>query len=304
MLKTLPGLLILTLALLPCLAAGQAIQTQAASSHSGPGTRTLSLAAPSAATSLEALALCSAAEGGTETKKVVVIGFVGGFARGDDQKHPEVQFAEFLRDRYGSDIFSKVFANHQGREALRTVVKLLGSGAGGTSSSVRKHCPRIILYGHSWGAAETVIFARELGKLGIPVFLTIQVDSIAKPGHEDLRIPSNVTNAINLYQSRGPLQGQTEISAAEPAHTTIIGNLHMTYEGHLINCENYPWFARTFNRPHHEIENDPRVWDLLASLIRASFQTSGLTTAEFRPATQSMLRVPQTDASPAFQLKF
>jgi hypothetical protein len=27
------------------------------------------------------------------------------------------------------------------------------------------------------------------------------------------------------------------------------------------------WFARIFNKPHHEIENDPRVWDHAAMLI-------------------------------------
>jgi hypothetical protein len=41
----------------------------------------------------------------------------------------------------------------------------------------------------------------------------------------------------------------------------------MKYRNHPINCDNYPWIARTFNKPHHEIENDPRVWDQLASLI-------------------------------------
>ena len=35
---------------------------------------------------------------------------------------------------------------------------------------------------HSWGVSETVAFARELGQRGIPVLVTIQVDSIAKPG--------------------------------------------------------------------------------------------------------------------------
>ena len=41
----------------------------------------------------------------------------------------------------------------------------------------------------------------------------------------------------------------------------------MTYSYHQINCGNYPWLARTFNRPHHEIENDPRVWGQAAALI-------------------------------------
>jgi hypothetical protein len=33
-------------------------------------------------------------------RKVIIIGFVGGFVSHDDAKHPEVQFAAYLRDRY------------------------------------------------------------------------------------------------------------------------------------------------------------------------------------------------------------
>ena len=35
----------------------------------------------------------------------------------------------------------------------------------------------------------------------------------------------------------------------------------MTSPGRRINCDNYPWIARHLNKPHHEIENDPLVWE-------------------------------------------
>ena len=212
------------------------------------------------------------------TRRVIVIGFVGGYARADDQGHPEVQFAEYLRDRYRPGVHAEVFANHDGNKALHEVLRLLDGNGNGNPSAAEKEHARIILYGHSWGAAETVVFARELAKQGIPVLLTIQLDSIAKPGRDDSRIPSNVANAINLYQSRGPLHGRTEIVANDPAQTTIIENLQMTYEGRRINCDNYPWYARMLNKPHHEIENDPRVWDLAASLIDSEVEGRTLTT--------------------------
>lgn len=253
-----------------CFAAGQTTEAHAEESH--PVSPTQALASSRLpAKDPSALAGKSVSDPVAKMQKVIVIGFVGGFARGDDQKHPEVQFAELLRKRYGSEIFAAVYANHEGRKALDAVLHLLGSNEKSAASSTEKDNPRILLFGHSWGAAEVVIFARELGKMGIPVFLTIQVDSIAKPGRDDARIPANVARAINLYQSRGPLHGQTEIFAVEPARTTILGNLHMTYEGRTINCDNYPWFPRTFNRPHHEIENDPRVWDLASSLVDSAF---------------------------------
>jgi hypothetical protein len=218
----------------------------------------------------------AAVERSADIRKVIVIGFVGGFARPDDQGHPEVQFAEYLRDLYRPDVHAEVFGNHDGKKALHEVLRLLDS-KGNPSSTEREHA-KIIIYGHSWGATETVVFARELAKEGIPVQLTIQMDTIGKFGRDDSRIPSNVANAINFYQSRGPLQGLTEIVAANPAQTSIIGNLHMTYEGHRINCANYPWYARTLNKPHHEIENDPRVWDLAATLIDSEVDGRKLTT--------------------------
>jgi hypothetical protein len=220
----------------------------------------------------------AAVERSADIRKVIVIGFVGGFARPDDQGHPEVQFAEYLRDLYRPDVHAEVFGNHDGKKALHEVLRLLDRDGNGNPSSTEREHAKIIIYGHSWGATETVVFARELAKEGIPVQLTIQMDTIGKFGRDDSRIPSNVANAINFYQSRGPLQGLTEIVAANPAQTSIIGNLHTTYEGHRINCANYPWYARTLNKPHHEIENDPRVWDLAATLIDSEVDGRKLTT--------------------------
>ncbi|MGC2182640.1 MAG: hypothetical protein WA637_05130, partial [Terriglobales bacterium] len=43
---------------------------------------------------------------------VMVIGFVGGFVRHDDVRHPEVEFAGLLRERYPSVVHADVFSNH------------------------------------------------------------------------------------------------------------------------------------------------------------------------------------------------
>jgi hypothetical protein len=39
-------------------------------------------------------------QAGSAGGKVIAIRFVGGFVRQDDAKHPEVQFAAYLRHRY------------------------------------------------------------------------------------------------------------------------------------------------------------------------------------------------------------
>ena len=102
---------------------------------------------------------------------------------------------------------------------------------------------------------------------GIPVLLTIQIDSVRKPHQNDSTIPSNVRNAVNFYQNGGPIHGCSVIRAADPERTNILGNYRMTYRHHRINCKNYHWLVRVFNRPHHEIENDPHVWGQAAALI-------------------------------------
>jgi 1L-myo-inositol 1-phosphate cytidylyltransferase len=199
-------------------------------------------------------------------RNVIVIGFVGGFVSRNDTKHPEVQFSAYLRDRYPL-IHAEVFGNHHARKALDELVRLLDTDHDGIISPIEKEQSTIIIYGHSWGATETAAFASELGRMEIPVALTIQIDTIGKPGHRASPISPNVTSAINFYQTRGPLHGAPEIVAFDPARTTVLGNIRMTYEDRPINCDNYSWYSRTLNKPHHEIENDFRVWDQVASLI-------------------------------------
>lgn len=201
-------------------------------------------------------------------QRAIVIGFLGGFVRRDDSSHPEVWFAKYLREHYGSAIDAVVFSNHQADAALHTLLSLLDTDCDGTVTDLEKSNARIILYGHSWGASETAAFARKLGKLGIPVFLTIQIDIVGKPGQNPREVPLNVREAVNFFQTTGGLlRGQPRIVAADPGKTKIIGNFRMSYKNHSIDCGNFPWFARTFNRPHHEIENDPRIWEQVNSLI-------------------------------------
>jgi hypothetical protein len=212
---------------------------------------------------------------GSAGRKVIIIGFVGGFVSQDDAKHPEVQFAAYLRDRYPL-IEAVVFGNHHGRKALHEVARMLDSDGDGVLTPNEKRESTIIIYGHSWGAAETVTFARALGQIGIPVAFTIQIDTIAKPGSRGAIIPANVASAINFYQTRGPLHGLPEIVAADPKQTKILANILMTYDDRPIDCRNYSWYARVFNRPHHEIENDFRVWDKATSLIDSNLSETTL----------------------------
>jgi len=139
----------------------------------------------------------------------------------------------------------------------------------GTLSAEEKRSACIILYGHSWGASAAVTLARELDREGIPVLLTVQVDSVAKRGENDRVIPANVAEAANFYQPNGFVHGQPRIRAADPARTHIIGNFRFDYKTTPINCKQYPWYDRLFMKSHIEIECDPKVWTQVESLIHS-----------------------------------
>lgn len=204
----------------------------------------------------------------------MVIGFVGGFIRHDDTIHREVQLADRLRKDYPSGVQVRVFENRMGDQAHAEILRLLDADHDGSLSAGEKTRARVVLYGHSWGATEAVTMARMLEKDGIPVLMTIQVDSVSKMGVDDRTIPANVGQAINFYQLDGLLHGQREIVAADPARTRILGNLQFDYKNASVDCSGFPWYAKVFMRSHIEIESDPRVWDRVESLIRSELPVS------------------------------
>jgi hypothetical protein len=204
---------------------------------------------------------------------LIVIGFVGGFVHQNDAVHQEVQLATHLQNAYPSRMNVRLFANHHGREAHQAILRLLDADHDGALSAEEKTKARIVLYGHSWGASEAVAVARTLQKDGIPVLLTIQVDSVSKLGEDDRLIPANVAQAVNFYQLNGLLHGKPRIYAADPRRTQILGNFRLDYKTNQINCDGYPWYARLFMKPHIEIESDPTVWNQVESLIRSKVPT-------------------------------
>lgn len=199
----------------------------------------------------------------------IVIGFVGGFVKQNNSAHAEVQLATRLRTAYASSVEVKMFENRQGKQAYREILRLLDSNHDGNLSPREKAEARIVIYGHSWGASETVTLAQLLGKQGIPVLLTALVDSVRKLGENNSTIPANVAEAVNFYQRNGLLHGLAQIHAADASRTRILGNFLINYKADTVDCDGYPWYARMFMKPHIEIEADPNVWRQVEALIRS-----------------------------------
>src|SRR5271163_3721518 len=141
---------------------------------------------------------------------VIIFGFVGGFVRHNDTVHSVVQLAARLRKQYPTGTVVETFENHIGEIPHQKILSLLDTNHDGMLSAEEKRGARIILYGHSWGASEIVDLSRRLEKDGIPVLLTVQVDSVAKLGENDDVIPANVAQAANFYQADGHPHGRAE----------------------------------------------------------------------------------------------
>jgi pimeloyl-ACP methyl ester carboxylesterase len=213
---------------------------------------------------------------------LLVIGFMGGRIHAGNLAHGEARLARDLDQRFPETVHAITFANHREHEALRTLLDLLDTSKDGRLSDAEKNAARIILFGHSWGASEAIHLARELGRRGIPVLLTIQVDSVEKSGENDGFIPPNVREAVNFYQTEGLLHGRQVIHAVDPTRTIILGSYRSSYKTKPVSCPGYSWFARAFMKPHIEIENDYALWNGIEALIVArscAVNRSGLTGA-------------------------
>lgn len=221
--------------------------------------------------------LSYAADGGSATSTspspAIVVGFVGGFVHPDDRRHSEVQLISKLQAGHAG-VRSQIFDNHHQKEAYQAILHWLDTDADGSLSTAERNATRIVLFGHSWGAAAVISLARDLQRQSIPVALTIQVDSVTKIGQNDRIVPANVAKAVNFYQTKGMLHGQTKITAEDPARTQILGVFRFDYDELPVECGNYPWADRHFFKGHTAIECDPHVWSQVESLIEGSLSSN------------------------------
>jgi len=199
---------------------------------------------------------------------VIVICILGGIVKRNDPVRSEVKLAEHLRETYPDGVFVETFENRHSKQALQAILNHLHATESGTLPESEQRGARIILYGHSLGGSAVVQLARELEKHGIPVLLTIQVDSVERLGQQDGVIPPNVARAINFYQPNGLIRGRARIRAQDPSRTQIIGNYRLEYKAHPVACPEYPWYERVVAPTHTEIACDANVWLHVEALIR------------------------------------
>ncbi|HEY6446908.1 MAG TPA: hypothetical protein VIY53_10640 [Acidobacteriaceae bacterium] len=203
---------------------------------------------------------------------VIVMGFLGGFVSNDDKRHPEVGIIQRLAEGEGPKFHAVALENRRRTKALQEILHWLDTDGDGRLSNEEKQDARIILFGHSWGGSAVNKLARELGRRGIPVVLTIQVDSINKGWGDDCFVPANVGRAENFYQTRGLVHGCRVLRAADPGRTQIIGNLEFEYTAQPAGCRSFSWFNRHVFKTHNAMECDPRVWARVEKEIQSQWR--------------------------------
>lgn len=197
----------------------------------------------------------------------IVIGFTGGFVRHDNRHQGPVKLAARLRQSVPKSTYVEVFENRRRKRALRTIVRLLDTDHDGSLSADEKARAHVILFGHSWGASAAVLLARELDREHIPVLLTVQVDSVAKPWQHDGVIPNNVAAAANFYQPHGLIHGRSQIQAEDNSKTRILGNYRFDYHQNPVRCEGISWFDRAFMSDHMQSQCDPLLWNDVETIV-------------------------------------
>ena len=195
----------------------------------------------------------------------LVLGFMGGR---DSWRNTEVgvgRTARWLRQKAISGVHVETVENLKRDLALRLVRACLDSNGDGRLQPKERLGARIILYGQSFGGAAVVKFARQLDRLGIPVLLTVQVDSV---GRGDGLIPPNVRAAANLYQDNVRLiRGEAPIRAADSGRTRILGNFRFDYSNLDIDLSHLRWYKKIGRRAHAKMDRDPAVWRKVEELI-------------------------------------
>jgi len=197
--------------------------------------------------------------------QILVLGFMGGREPWNNDERNVRKLALRLRSMNDPGICIETVENKKRSLAIELIRNAFDRNRDGKLDERERSSIRLILYGQSFGGAAVVKLARQLKKMDVPVFLTVQVDSI---GRGDRVIPPNVAHAANLFQGNGwIIRGEPEIRAEDPARTTIIGNFKYDYSHKQIDVSKVPLMKKAFRVAHTRMEYDPDVWAKVEELI-------------------------------------
>lgn len=197
---------------------------------------------------------------------VLVIGFLGGWEKWDDPHRGVRKFALRLQAKDLPGVHVETVENHRRELAVELVKKAFDRNGDGVLDENEGRSARVILFGQSFGGAAVNKCSRELEALGVPVLLSVQVDSV---GHGDGLVPANVRRAVNFYQKNDPffIRGEDAFRAADPQKTEILGNFRWNYSRKKVDLSDGHWYQKILRNAHVKMEQDPELWDAVEPYI-------------------------------------
>jgi hypothetical protein len=199
--------------------------------------------------------------------QTLILGFLGGRENWDDSSRGVRQLAMKIESMNLPDVHIETLENRKRDLAMELIQSSFDSNQDGYLDERERSTARLIMYGHSLGGAAVVKLSHNLRDLGIPVLLTVQIDSVGFT-YDDHVIPSNVRRAANLYQLDGwLLVGEDEIVPEDPERTKIIANLKFVYKNKEVDMSGVPWERRLLSVPHSKMDADPEVWSTVEQII-------------------------------------
>jgi len=199
--------------------------------------------------------------------QTLILGFLGGFERWDDESRGVRKLATKIDAMNIPNVHIETLENRNRDLAIKFIQNTYDRDQNGFLDDWERNSARLILYGHSLGGAAVVEISRELKKMGVPILLTVQIDSVDLV-YDDHIIPSNVKRAANLFQSDGwILQGEDKIKPENPDKTKVLANIRFVYQGKNVDMSSLSWERKLFSIPHAKMDADPEVWATVEQMI-------------------------------------
>lgn len=179
--------------------------------------------------------------------RIVFLGFVGALEPPENKHSGVVQLRDILQGPQFGDVCAKTYSPYVWTEGRDWLLSHFPSHDGALTQEELERVPKVILVGHSMGGWAMLSVARELGKRGIPVELTVQVDSV---GITDHTVPRNV-KADAIFHAHDILMFLTtkSVRLEDPSKTRLVANVLVEHAG------------------HESITRDPRIRELVLKTI-------------------------------------
>ncbi len=185
--------------------------------------------------------------------QVVVVGYTGGLETATTSASGIVWIRDRLRSLNVPDLCVHTFSAYNWTHGYRWVRSEFGAeNDAGLTPDVIRNGPKVVIYGHSFGGWATVSLARRLERAGIPIEMTVQMDSI---GITDKTLPPNVRESANFYErNTRVLHARGTIHAQDPSRTRILENIHLPHGN------------------HYTVSRDPQISDLIVGKVLELYQ--------------------------------